>query len=672
MRAFFSHGAINMNLPLVVEGLPALIHLAVFLFFAGLIIFVLNVNHSISIPVISWIGLFSMLYVVITFMPMFHPDSPYYTPLSAQFSRISGLLVWFILGITLLLYCLVVVPLVIYALLRSGFIRVWIAICSRTRPSEYQRLRDWYDSHDLCKWLDWAEHRLYALFSSIIDIVFRCEARTWNWGKAAEELTRNRSSEIDIGILDWTIGAVGEDDALVLERFFELIPGFFNSQMVNKIKRPLPDMFLSNFVDSWGGFMTRNLLSNSISEEIKIRRLVISMNAIKEICNYADMDRVFPRLSNLRFDQITPSIQAVEILTPWCTSLDTIMSGIARYTVAKMLPYIQERDDRWIASSHDIYGLPEHILRDYISRGDDSVLLAIFNHAARYIIRTELRKWEMLPSISKFDIRNTVPGLQNEFCILWNDMVREANATTPFLVKILHGIRHFYIALHQGTDAAPTAFDASTPSADYFLAHPRLYPSCNLAAHHPDPTAPPSTVLEEPHNSFPHQSRSESQLYADGSTAQQAAEVNVTLQLTSSTDQPPPPHPGEYLLPPLTTAPGLFAPQANVVTDPSIHEYTETIAHDINPLVSMVTHPSPQPPLSTTDVVHAEEDISPQIAVVVDANIAMSSGALSIRGNRHDMVHPVPMEVSRHENEPVPSNPDINEDAPAPGGHLDD
>ncbi len=109
-----------------------------------------------------------------------------------------------------------------------------------------------------------------------------------------------------------------------------------------------------------------------------------------------------------------------------------------------------------------------------------------------------------------------------------------------------------------------------------------------------------------------------------------------------------------------------------MVPDPSIHEYTETIAPDLNPLVSMATHPSPQPPLFTTDIVHTEEDISPQIAVVLDANIAMSSGALSIRGNRHDMVHPVPMEVSRHENEPVPSNPDINEDAPAPRGHLDD
>jgi len=142
MRTFFARGVDNMNLPLVVEGLPALIHLAVFLFFAGLIIFVLNINHSISIPVISWIGLFSILYAFITFMPMFRPDSPYYTPLSAQVSRISVFLLWSITYMALFLCFLALILVMIYALLRSGFILVWITICSRIRPGEYHRLRD--------------------------------------------------------------------------------------------------------------------------------------------------------------------------------------------------------------------------------------------------------------------------------------------------------------------------------------------------------------------------------------------------------------------------------------------------------------------------------------------------------------------------------------------------
>ena len=177
--------------------------------------------------------------------------------------------------------------------------------------------------------------------------------------------------------------------------------------------------------------------------------------------------------------------------------------------------------------------------------------------------------------------------------------------------------------------------------------------------------------VEDPHNSSPHQSRSESQLYADDSTpTQQAAEVNVTMQVSSSTDQAPPPHLDEFFLAPPTTSPDVFALHANVVVNPSIREDTEAISPDLNLLVSMATHsthPSPRPSLSTTDVVPAEEDISPQIARAFDANVAI---ALSTRGNRHGMVHSVLTEVSCHESEPVPLNSNINEDAPAPGGQL--
>jgi hypothetical protein len=56
-------------------------------------------------------------------------------------------------------------------------------------------------------------------------------------------------------------------------------------------------------------------------------------------------------------------------------------------------------------------------------------------------------------------------------------------------VNILKRIRHPYIALHQGTDAAPTAFSASTDNYDAILYEPSSYPFCNLASHRPDSTA---------------------------------------------------------------------------------------------------------------------------------------------------------------------------------------
>ncbi|KAF8480726.1 hypothetical protein DFH94DRAFT_609341, partial [Russula ochroleuca] len=45
MRALFAEGVEKMYIPWAVEGLPTLVHLSVFLFLGGLVIFLFNVDH---------------------------------------------------------------------------------------------------------------------------------------------------------------------------------------------------------------------------------------------------------------------------------------------------------------------------------------------------------------------------------------------------------------------------------------------------------------------------------------------------------------------------------------------------------------------------------------------------------------------------------------------------
>lgn len=530
MRAFFAGGVDKMQLPWAVEGLPVLVHLSVFLFFTGLVIFLVNVNNSVYLSVIWWLVLFAMLYGCITFMPLFQPDSPYFTPLSTPVSFISAFALVASLGFIFVFYCCAIIAVAFCARLCTWFTPILITMCSCTGPGNRHRLRDWLDYRP-----DWSllfRRRIRRSYSHWVDVLMSEALRIINIGQAAEEIISNRSSEIDLGILDWTIGAMGEDDTL--EKFFDAIPGFFNSPMVTDLKRLPAHMFRSKFVASWGGFLARNLLSNSVSDDIRTRRLVLCMNVIKEICDDDGPSNILRHLSSLRFDHMPPSIQAAQILAPWYTSGDSNTSGLARYTVAKMLPYVRERDDRWITFAEDAFGLPEHILRGHVAHGDNSVLLAIFNHAARQVIHTELWKWEMLPSISKFDILNTHPGLQNEFCAIWNEIVRKARDKKDPHVQVLHGIRHLYIALHHGTHAAPTEFDAATPS-DTILNDPHAYPLCDIATHHTDSTVPPPYKPGDPCDSPHHLSRSESQITPDSATIiQQANETNATTGLTVS------------------------------------------------------------------------------------------------------------------------------------------
>ena len=62
IRAFFSEGVDKCLLPWTVEALPTLLHISLFLFFAGLVVFLCNVNLTIFKLVLSWIGLCAALY----------------------------------------------------------------------------------------------------------------------------------------------------------------------------------------------------------------------------------------------------------------------------------------------------------------------------------------------------------------------------------------------------------------------------------------------------------------------------------------------------------------------------------------------------------------------------------------------------------------------------------
>ncbi|KAH9970797.1 hypothetical protein BJV74DRAFT_738482, partial [Russula compacta] len=80
MRAFFADGVDRLHIPWAVEGLPTLVHLSLFLFFSGLLIFLFNVNHTVFGWAIWWIGVFLAVYGWVTVMPIFRHDSPYYSP----------------------------------------------------------------------------------------------------------------------------------------------------------------------------------------------------------------------------------------------------------------------------------------------------------------------------------------------------------------------------------------------------------------------------------------------------------------------------------------------------------------------------------------------------------------------------------------------------------------
>ncbi|KAH9071436.1 hypothetical protein EDB83DRAFT_2363899 [Lactarius deliciosus] len=88
---------------------------------------------------------------------------------------------------------------------------------------------------------------------------------------------------------------------------------------------------------------------------------------------------------------------------------------------------------------------------------------------------------DVLEAASKFDVRRTSPELHDEFCTLWNQIVRHVLDVDDHRMAswILEPIRNIYVSLHQDTDSAPTRFSASTRN----WGNPPWYPVCNIAGH---------------------------------------------------------------------------------------------------------------------------------------------------------------------------------------------
>ncbi|KAH9972254.1 hypothetical protein BGW80DRAFT_1445977 [Lactifluus volemus] len=424
IRAFLANGVDKFHLPWSVEALPALLHLSLFLFFSGLVIYLFNINHTVYSVVVWWVVLSGCVYGCITLMPIFWRDSPYYSPLSSS---------------------------------------VWLF------------------------------HRL--IFIVVISV--RHRSRRWlkyvmsipNLTKVIQRIGSQSSAEINNRILTWTLHALDEDKEL--EQFFEAIPGFCSSPVVDNLERVFAKVE-GPMASALYGFLDRTLSSSLVLHEDKKRRVMICAKAVDAAhLSYATTETIFWRV----FECGADLLRSADIWRSLRSSGDQGLcsQGIVSSVIASVPA--QERDSRWMALVEDQLDISEEVLQDYLAHGD-TVLLANFIHITRPLFRLCLQDHDfsmrchhlrnVLQLISKLDIENTLPRVQHDFCALWNEITREAHNRTSHDIAyyILKHMRQLYISLHQGTDAAPTAFDASTNDYDDVFVQPSSYPLCNLSGHH--------------------------------------------------------------------------------------------------------------------------------------------------------------------------------------------
>jgi hypothetical protein len=82
VRWFLFHGTDVYKMRVLVEIAPTLLHLSVYLFFAGLVIIFHTINKKVAIAVDVSVGLFGLAYIMLSILPCLDFKCPYRTPLS--------------------------------------------------------------------------------------------------------------------------------------------------------------------------------------------------------------------------------------------------------------------------------------------------------------------------------------------------------------------------------------------------------------------------------------------------------------------------------------------------------------------------------------------------------------------------------------------------------------
>jgi Family of unknown function (DUF6535)/WW domain len=257
-----------------------------------------------------------------------------------------------------------------------------------------------------------------------------------------------------------------EIDGRILDQIFDALRPensdrvrFGNEKIKMKLKMAMKNL------------MERTWSSNSLSDLDKTRRVV----ACVELADDARLSDIASSILQVIFpcDQ-----HQLLTLVEMGQSLRSRGNGIglcAQSVVAGIISNVQPGDHRWIALTTDQLGKSEDVILGYLERGPENVLLANLIHITRQILQSSSgddsnRGRDMasassiiLPTLSNFDMSNTLPGLKRDFGVLWDEIDREA-PNNSVVMKIRDSLRGLRDEILPESDGLPPGWELQQTS----------------------------------------------------------------------------------------------------------------------------------------------------------------------------------------------------------------
>ena len=480
-HAFYADGVESFILPWVFEALPVMLHLSVFLFFAGLVVFLWNFDPTISKIVLSWVAGCTALYGYITFIPTFRHESPYHTPLSP--------LAWDIVtGIPFLTFRV----LEWIAHYFNSFTRIFSHLCSFLCACCVCICFPC-----LCFMSCYLDDLPDFLFSGplSIDLNRLAEAAdrhrkkfVQGMQKTAENAASSLQSKLSIRAFMRTFDSLHEDDEL--ESFFASLPGFRGSNDDEDILPSLTEDQKENLWSGLIGLLDRTFSSNSLPKSVKTKRVKICAEALDLSAFPYILDSV---VSEYQYGPVR-SAEIARFVRDWQNGEKTAAPMTVQAIVSSVVATAQLRNDHWFTIASDDLGVAESDLRNYTPY--DLSLAILIHVTCQQFNNFKDSSWpsdtysKVLRAASIFKVQQSSPELQRAFCALWNRIVKKAQDDDDDGQKIarfiLRQIYKVYTDIHQRNRADATQRRrrfANPGDLTDILKNPLEYPSCNREDH---------------------------------------------------------------------------------------------------------------------------------------------------------------------------------------------
>lgn len=92
ISAYLYQGINRFKMAAIVEIIPLLLHISLFLFFSGLVAYLFMFNNALAYVILGVVVFCTFIYGLVTFIPFFCLDCPYRTPLTLlSWHIVSGL-----------------------------------------------------------------------------------------------------------------------------------------------------------------------------------------------------------------------------------------------------------------------------------------------------------------------------------------------------------------------------------------------------------------------------------------------------------------------------------------------------------------------------------------------------------------------------------------------------